>query len=48
MSRPQITLKLKAKGPMNTLLRLNEEYDLAKQRSLKLSYKSSKEPPERR
>ena len=48
MSRSQIAPKLKGNGPMNTLLKLNEEYDLAKQRSQKFSYKSPKESPERR
>jgi hypothetical protein len=46
MSKPQTAPKLK--GPMNTLLKLNEEYDLAKQRSHKFSYKSPKELPKRR
>ena len=48
MSRPQVTHKLKGNGPMNTLIKLNEEYDLAKKRSHKFSYKSPKEPPEPR
>jgi len=48
MSRPQIAPKLKGNSPMNTLLKLNEEYELTKQRSQKFSYKSPKEPPERR
>lgn len=48
MSKPQIELKPKAKGPMNTLTKLNEEYDLTKQRSQKLSYKIPTEPPEHR
>ena len=48
MSRPPIAPKLKGSGPMNMLLKLNEEYDLAKQRSQKFSYKSPKETPERR
>ena len=45
MSKPQTAPKLKSDGPMNTLLKLNEEYNLSKQRSLKFSYKNPKEQP---
>jgi hypothetical protein len=48
MPSPPIAPKPKDNGPMNTLQKLNEEYNLTKKQSQKFSYKSSEKPTEHR
>ena len=44
MPKPSIEPKHKGSGPMNTLLKMNDEFDKSKQRSHKFIYKIQKEP----